>query len=274
MANIVLSGSDFISLESPDIVDLYDDSTGVYQSPTLAVVSIGDTSDLVFEGTGFTSFDERGYPTSGTITKFTVVFAGSGRAVWSGTPIDAADFEDVIRTGDTAGFIDILFDGNDKVTLNNGGASFNGFGGNDKITGKGGEDIIRGGDDNDVLSGAGGADVLVGEHGKDTLTGGTGADEFAWLSVHHSAGGNIDTITDLQNSDIVNLEFIDADTSTGADDAFFVVAAVSGTAGELVLTYQEAQNRTRIEGDVDGDGDADLVIFATGDHDDYTNFVF
>jgi Ca2+-binding RTX toxin-like protein len=272
MAKIVLSGSDFVNLSFPDIADLYSDSTSVYQSSSLAVVSIAEDSDLVFQGAGFTSFDERGYPTAGTITQFTVVFAGSGRAVWSESTIDAADFEDVIRTGDTAGFIEILFGGDDRVTLNPGGASFNGFAGNDRITGKGAEDFILGGDGSDVLLGAGNNDAIIGGDGKDTITGGGGPDAFGYSEFTESTTGGIDTITDLTDVDTIILTPIDANEGTGADDAFTIVGAFSGTAGELVLTYQVAQERTRIEGDVDGDGDADLIIFATGDRSSFTNF--
>jgi Ca2+-binding RTX toxin-like protein len=272
MAKIVLTGGDFIDIGSPNIADLYSDSTGVYQSSTLAVVSIGEESDLVFQGAGFTGFNARGYPTAGTITKFGVVFAGDGRVQWSDATIDAATLEEAIRTGDTAGFIEILFGGDDKVTLNNGGAHFNGFDGNDKITGKGAEDFILGGLGDDTLSGAGDGDHLGGGNGKDTLTGGGGADEFFFTGVVESTSGNIDTIIDLSSADTIHLGLIDADATTGGDDAFTIVGAFSGTAGELVLTYQVAQERTRIEGDVDGDGDADLIIFALGDHSSFTNF--
>jgi Ca2+-binding RTX toxin-like protein len=272
VAKIVLTGSDFIDIGNPDVADLYSDSTSVYQSATLAVVSIGEESDLVFQGSGFTGFNARGYPTAGTITKFGVVFAGDGRVQWSDATIDAAAFEEAIRTGDTPGFIEILFGGNDKVTLNNGGAYFKGFDGNDKVTGKGAEDFIFGNLGDDTLSGAGDGDHLGGGNGKDTLTGGGGGDEFIFTSVVESTAGNIDTITDLSNADTIHLGLIDADTSTGGDDAFTIVGAFSGTAGELVLTYLVAQERTRIEGDVDGDGDADLIIHATGDRSSFTNF--
>jgi Ca2+-binding RTX toxin-like protein len=274
MAKIVLSGSDFVDLLEPDMSGVHAASTSVYQSNSLAIVSTGN-NDIVIEGSGFTSFDSRGYPTAGTITKIGVVFEGSGRAQWSDFSISAADLEDAIRTGDTNAFIDLLWGGNDKITLNNGGGAVSGFDGNDKVNGKGGFDVIHGGNGNDVLKGGGADDVLVGGLGKDTLAGGTAvADRFVYLELAESTSGAIDTIADLENSDTIDIESIDADEGTAGDDAFTIVGSFSGAAGELVLSFQAGQNRTRIAGDTDGDGNADLIIYATGDHASFTNFDF
>jgi Ca2+-binding RTX toxin-like protein len=272
MAKIVLSGSDFVDLLSPDMSGVYAASTGVYQSNTLAIVSTG-SNDLVMEGSGFTSFDSRGYPTAGTVTGIGVVFEGSGRAQWSDFSVDAHDLETAIRNGDTNIFIDLMWGGNDKITLNEGGGGISGFDGDDKITGKAGFDVLHGGNGNDVIKGGGADDVLVGGAGKDTLAGGAGVpDRFVYLALADSAAGGIDTIADLESSDTIDIESIDADTSSGADDGFTIVGAFSGMAGELVLNFQSGQNRTRIAGDSDGDGNADLIIYATGDHEAFTNF--
>ena len=68
------------------------------------------------------------------------------------------------------------------------------------------------------------------------------------------------------------LAAIDADTGAAGDQAFHLVGAFSGAAGELVVVYNAASGRTLIQGDVDGDGQADLSIAVQGDHHDFTNF--
>jgi serralysin len=67
------------------------------------------------------------------------------------------------------------------------------------------------------------------------------------------------------SGDRIDLSFIDADTSTpGVDDAFAFIgtAAFGGHAGEL-RAFQAGGVWT-IEGDVNGDGIADLAIAVNG----------
>lgn len=80
-----------------------------------------------------------------------------------------------------------------------------------------------------------------------------------------NAAAGIDTINDFnQGNDRVDLAAIDAIPSTLPDDLFGWIrnVAFSNTAGEL--RYQLGVSDTRIEGDLDGDGVADLVIIANG----------
>jgi hypothetical protein len=69
----------------------------------------------------------------------------------------------------------------------------------------------------------------------------------------------------MQNLDLLDLDLVDANTGAGGDQDFVIVAAFTGTAGELTVTYSAGQDRTAFRGDVDGNGSADLIIFATGD---------
>jgi hypothetical protein len=271
VAKIVLSGSDSIDLSEPDLTDLYAESVSIFHDNSVAVIATGD-SHLVFQGSGFTTFDNRGYPTSGTVNKFSVVFGPDAQADWSGLDFAAVDMETAIKDGDTATFIDLLFGGNDKITLNGGGATINGFDGNDKIVGKGGADFIIGGDGNDVMKGGGNEDLIAGQLGKDKLVGGDAIDVFIFDDVAESTAGGIDTIKDLDNSDFIYLLNIDADENTAGNQGFTVVASFSNTAGEMTITFNADKNRTEFQGDVDGDGAGDLVFFAKGDHDDFTNF--
>lgn len=147
-----------------------------------------------------------------------------------------------------------------------------GWGGNDTLVGRGGNDTLEGGEGNDVLIGRSGDDVLDGGAGNDKLNGGTGldmlyggdgADRFI-MSVLDSAIA--DTIMDFAaaESDLVNLSRLDADTSTGADDAFTFLgyAAFNGVAGELRAV--DLGGTQRLEGDVDGDGLADVAVEIAG----------
>jgi hypothetical protein len=71
-----------------------------------------------------------------------------------------------------------------------------------------------------------------------------------------------------------NLDFetIDADSTTGGNQAFTFVAAptttFSGTAGEQIWSQEDlsgtADDKTIVSGDVDGDGVADFQIELTG----------
>ena len=78
-------------------------------------------------------------------------------------------------------------------------------------------------------------------------------------------------IVDLAADDVIDLSAIDADASTGADDAFVLVAAFGGNAGEAVLVSVGADTVLRL--DTDGDGLADAAVLLLGDHMGHTGFV-
>jgi Ca2+-binding RTX toxin-like protein len=133
----------------------------------------------------------------------------------------------------------------------------------DLLTGWGGNDLLRGNHGNDTLEGGDGKDRLYGGRGSDRLVGGDGADKF--LFIEQDLVGT-DTITDFSRAewDVIGLSGIDAKAATLADDAFTFLgyAAFTGAAGELRATDLGAAQR--IEGDVNGDAVADLVIEVRG----------
>jgi Ca2+-binding RTX toxin-like protein len=137
----------------------------------------------------------------------------------------------------------------------------------------GGDDTIAGLNGADTIDGGAGADKINGGGGADLLSGGDGADSFVYARTGDSVAGAADLITDLDNTDSISLRRIDADITVGGDDAFTLVGAFSNHAGELVVSYDAGTDLTSIQGDVDGDGFADLVITASGDHHDFTNFL-
>jgi Ca2+-binding RTX toxin-like protein len=122
---------------------------------------------------------------------------------------------------------------------------------------------LFGGAANDTLIGGANADLILGNLGADEITGGGGSDSFRYQSTAESSGaaGATDRILDFTPGiDRIELDRIDADTRTPGDQAFTWIGseAFSGTAGELRV-YGSGPFWI-VEGDVDGDGRADLYI--------------
>jgi Ca2+-binding RTX toxin-like protein len=145
---------------------------------------------------------------------------------------------------------------------------------NDRLKGTGGDNLLRGGAGDDVLVGLAGNDVLEGGDGDDRLNGGSGGDDL-------SGGGGADLFifdTDIANpgfpysydringfnaaeGDRIDLSAVDADRGTVGDQAFRIVSALTGSAGELVLDLDIGFGPC-IAGDTNGDGEIDLLIYA------------
>lgn len=131
------------------------------------------------------------------------------------------------------------------------------------LRGMDGGDTLDGRSGADRLEGGGGADILIGGAGSDTLLGGSGNDIFRFKATTDSTTGAIDTISDFKAGDKIDLAAIDAMTG-GTDDPFSFIgtAAFSKVAGQLRAVTDSAG--VRVEGDVNGDGMADLVILVAG----------
>lgn len=148
-----------------------------------------------------------------------------------------------------SGGVDTLYgmDGNDTLE---------GRSGDDFIRGGNGNDILRGDDGNDRLFGDAGNDVLFGGKGNDVMTGGTGNDIFAF-STGDFAAGNLDKITDfIRGQD--KLDFNLVQLSTGGDFKFIGTAQFHNVVGEL--RYQVQKGNAIVQGDIDGDGEADFSV--------------
>ncbi|MEG8037911.1 glycosyl hydrolase [Sphingomonas sp. LR60] len=131
--------------------------------------------------------------------------------------------------------------------------------GGDQLFGMAGNDTIYGGAGDDTLDGGEGADVLSGGLGANTLIGGAGADKFVFASLAETIG---DRIVDFSHAerDRIDLSQIDAIAGTARNDAFrFIGSAEFGhIAGELRAAA--LGDGWIVQGDVDGDGTADLTI--------------
>ena len=155
-----------------------------------------------------------------------------------------------------------------------GSGDINGFGNAlaNQITGNSEANLLSGLAGNDILNGGGGNDTLIGGLGNDTLTGGAGFDRFVTLQESVFASSNpglrtieTDTISDyVIGQDTLDLSSIDAISGTsGVNDAFGIVAAFNGTAGQMTVSF--AGGITTVLLDVDGDAKADYRLRINGD---------
>jgi Ca2+-binding RTX toxin-like protein len=210
-----------------------------------------------------------------------VTLADTGADLASLSPSDLAGFAalgvDKIDVTDNAisltlnqynGFTNHGFTFGDEDTV-----TINGTGKVNTITGGVEHDVINANAGNDIVDGGAGDDLIVGGAGSDRMTGGLGADTFKFNALTDSVVGSEDRITDLQNTDIIDLSKIDANNTVGGNQAFTLVSHFDNHAGELMIKYSAGTDQTVIKMDVNGDGVADSQIVVLGDHHDFTNFV-
>lgn len=156
--------------------------------------------------------------------------------------------------------------------------------GNDRVFGDAGNDCVGRGDGDDVLEGGTGADGLYGDAGDDVLVGGAGADvlfghggadRFVFLSVTDSLASARDRVGDFNatEGDRIDLSAIDADVNAAGDQAFVLVGAFTGVAGQAVATFDERSGGMTLLADVDGDGRADFGVEAVGNFRDAPIFI-
>jgi hypothetical protein len=140
-----------------------------------------------------------------------------------------------------------------------------GGGGDDSITGGAGRDILYGKNGNDTLNGGGGNDRLIGGLGADILNGGEGRDLYRFEDAAESTGTATDRITffDAAAGERIDLLAIDANGNPDDGDQAFTfigtnTAFTQGVKGQLRVV--ETGGKWFVEGDIDGDAVADLVI--------------
>jgi len=113
----------------------------------------------------------------------------------------------------------------------------------------------------DVLDGGKGHDLIVGGGEADQLTGGGGNDTFRYVRLEDSAAGEEDFLHDFNaTNDFLDLSRIDADEAQNGDQAFVLVNALTGVAGQAALAYDSVEKITSVLLDTDGDAEPDAVI--------------
>jgi Ca2+-binding RTX toxin-like protein len=118
-----------------------------------------------------------------------------------------------------------------------------------------------GGQGADVLIGGSGADTIRGGMGGDTLYGNGGNDVFVYRTAAESFTDR-DSIQDFTQGDIVDLSRIDANINLDGDQMFEFIGNTGfhSKAGELRF-QNHSGNIWLVQGDTDGDGDADFELF-------------
>jgi serralysin len=163
----------------------------------------------------------------------------------------------------------------DTIIGNNEGNTLDGRAGDDVLSGGKGNDVLIGGDGADLLAGAKGFDTFTGGLGADTLSGAANNDTFIYKTLADSEVGAEDYIQKgLDRLDKIDLSAIDAVVGSGNQAFHLGGAAFTGSAGELIRFYHAGSDTTYIQGDVDGDGDADISIAVQGDSHTFLNFVY
>lgn len=167
-----------------------------------------------------------------------------------------------------SGFEWVSASSHDDEVFGNGMQNFLfGSAGEDMLNGRGGDDEMFGGTGNDTLIGGDGNDIMFGESGRDTHTGGGGEDSFVFSSLTYmgNTAATRDIVTDFEaGTDTLYLGGVDANAALNGDQAFTFIGTqgFSGAAGEL-HAFAEGGN-TIVEGDVNGDKQADFQIQLTG----------
>jgi Ca2+-binding RTX toxin-like protein len=124
---------------------------------------------------------------------------------------------------------------------------------------------IFSGTGDDTITGGHGNDTLYGNLGADTMAGGAGNDTFLYTDAAQSTAAKTDHILDFDAGDRIDLSQIDADATQAGDQAFAFIGsgAFGHHAGELRAAFDAANNVWTVQGDTDGDGNADFTLLVT-----------
>ena len=135
------------------------------------------------------------------------------------------------------------------------------------------DDVIYGFGSSDTIFGFAGADRIVGGGGRDKMAGGAGRDifDYTFASDTGKSASTRDKILDFKHGqDKIDLSDIDAKINTSTNETFKFVSAQAfhHRSGELHYVKHNvagtSNDKTIVEGDVNGDGRADFQIELKG----------
>ncbi len=141
--------------------------------------------------------------------------------------------------------------------------------GSDLVQGDAASDRLYGDAGRDFLYGGTGNDQLRGGEGTDDLNGGAGADRFVFDDGEF--GGTTRTTADYiadfsrAEGDLIDLRLVDA-IAGGGDQALPSSVAAVSRAMRANCARSRSNGDTFVAGDVDGDGQADFLIYLEGTH--------
>lgn len=239
---------------------------------------VENNGKIIAHGSQFNNYGVSLFDRGGLINTGLIAAHASDRSDYSAVAvyIDLADggANSIVNSGELRGALAIQannysLDPSLGLTLDNSGRIFGDLQlstGNDSVANTG---SILGriglGDGDDTYDGHQGAgfDLVIGGGGADRMTAGHG-DRFAFAFTSESDLLAPDTILAVDKSVVIDLSAIDANVFDSGDQRFHLVGHLTGNEGELTVSYDASTGVAKVMGDVDGDGQADLVIELQG----------
>ena len=110
-----------------------------------------------------------------------------------------------------------------------------------------------------------GNDTITASNAANVINGGAGNDTFKFTS---TVAANGDTIVTFEPGDRIDLTAIDANIGTAGDQSFTLVSGAPTAAGQLGVTLETRADGdvTVIQGNIDGNAEADFTIEISGHH--------
>lgn len=136
--------------------------------------------------------------------------------------------------------------------------------GDDTLYGMAGNDALYGSYGRDMMDGGVGDDNIRGGEGADKLYGGDGQDHFVFITTTDSSADKTDRIMDfIRGLDKIDLSGIDANALVLGNQAFNYSLNQPSEPSAGDLYFRSGPDGGVLEGDVNGDGFADLRILLT-----------